>query len=167
MPIKPRMSKVKQYPRPHQMTHSWEFDLETASKQDTIYPLVMYDEGLGDPKSYNANPHHASFAEAAEPNCYPDSTIRNIFAEMTIGMTKGALETDKLHAINYSYMPMALAFKGDYTADDDSTSLEIQDILNLEFETTDRQGFPLWSATKLTERITGSGTLAVNVPGLT
>ncbi len=167
MPIATRLMKKKWYARPHQMQLAWEFDLETADKQDTIVPVAMYDEGLGDPASYNAHPQHASFAEAAEPNCYPESTISDIFIELKVGFTKGAIETDKIQGLSYCFMPIHMAFENDYTANDDSTSLEIQDILNMQFETTDRQGYPLFSGTKLTERIAGWGTFAANVPGLT
>ncbi len=60
MAIKFIRSKVKMYPRPHDEGHSWTMGLE-GTPDSTIYPFLLYDEGLGAPSAYNANPEHASF----------------------------------------------------------------------------------------------------------
>lgn len=108
---KSRLIKQRIFPRPHDMRHAWMHGLETGvNNATTIYPIHFYDEGLGAPSGYNSNPQHASFAEASEANCYVDSDIQQVVAEFTLSLTKGALETDKLHAVNVSFMPIFYEF---------------------------------------------------------
>lgn len=163
-----RMSKIKIYPKPHNMKHKWIHSLEPATvKQYTIYPIIMYDEGLGSSRAYDANPLNTNFAESNAPNCFPESKVDNIFCELQVNLTKFALETDKLTNVRGCFMPIMMSFKEDYLAIDDKTSSEIQDILELEFETTDRQGFPLWNAVDMEAPHTSSDLLDALVPGLT
>ncbi len=162
-----RLMKSTWYPRPHNMKHSWSYNLESVAGDWTSYPIIMHDEGLGAPSTYESHPSHPSFVETAAPNCFPESTISNLFVELTLFMTKIALETDKLHMVNMAFMPIYLAFKEDYEAIDELSSVEIQDVLMYEKETTDRQGHPLWSVDKMTARFSGSNLLDALVPGLT
>jgi len=54
--------KEKWYSRPHDQFTAFNIGLEDA-QNSTIVPIAFYDEGLGSPGSYNANPKHASFSE--------------------------------------------------------------------------------------------------------
>lgn len=162
------LARSKWYSRPHDMQLAWAHNIEEASDLSTTeVPIVMYDEGLGNPASYNAHREHSSFAEYNGPNCYPDSKIFSISAKLRFYLSKTALETDKLKAVRVAYMVKSLAFEGDYTAKDELTALETEDILEVQHETTDRQGYPLWNGTKVTEKWAGSATLGTDVPGLT
>lgn len=165
MPAKVMFMKQKWFPRPHQDDRSWLMSLEGATS--TIYPIVMHDEGLGSPSDYEANPEHALFVSPSEPNCYPESRINVLLANLKFSLTKGAIETDKVVAVRVAFMPIFLSFKEDYLAIDELSTFEIQDVLKLQTESADRQGYPLWSGTKLTEAFAGAATLPANVPGLT
>ncbi len=166
MPVK--FQKVKNYPRPHQMEHSWMHGLETAvANEYTIYPIAMYDEGLGAPSAYEANPENSAFVEAAAPNCFINSRIDFIISEFIFSLTKAALETDGLHAVKCCFMPITMSFKEDYIAIDELSSLEVQDVLEMQTEATDRQGFPLYNDVKMVERVANSALLAATMPGLT
>ncbi len=163
-----KLMKTKWYPRPHNFDHSWYHGLETAvSNVTTIYPLVMQDEGLGAPSSYAAHPENAAFVEAAETNCYTDSKIDNILARIEFSLAKGAVATDKLNAIKIAYMPIFMSFLEDYTAIDDLSSSEIQDILELTTESTDKQGYPLYNDVKMVEKYANSALMPTKSPGLT
>lgn len=162
-----RLMKTKWFPQPHRTNYAFYLDVETAEKQATIIPLCSYDEGEGDPSARETNPLHASFALAGHPNCFPESEIQSIFSNLTFSLTKGALETDKIHALLVGFMPITMSFKEDYIAIDELSQIETQDVLELETESTDRQGFPLWNETKLTEKYAGSGTFDAKVNGLT
>ncbi len=162
------MSKVVEYARPHHMSHSYMHGLETGvANQETIYPIMLQDEGLGTPSAYEAHPENAAFVEAGEPNCFTDSRVDIVLAELRFSLTKALLETDKVHTVRVGYMPIFTAFKEDLTAIDDLTGLETQDVLELQSEDTDKQAFPLYNNVKMVESFAGSGTLAVNVDGLT
>ncbi len=142
--------------------------METAVvNQTTIYPICMYDEGLGAPSAYEAHPENAAFVEAAEPNCFPDSKVDVVLAQLQFSMTKGALVTDALDAIKVGYMPIMTSFINDYTAIDELSSTEVQDVLELQTEATDRQGFPLYNAVDMPDKFgTTVANLPTNVPGL-
>ncbi len=141
-----RLMKTVWFARPHSKSNVWGHGLETGVvNQTTIYPLIMYDEGLGTPSDYEANPEHASFIEAAEPNCYPESRIDNVFAKVRFSLTKAALETDKLHMVRGAFMMIHTAFKEDLEANDELSGLDISEILELDKEATDRQAYPLWN----------------------
>ncbi len=163
---------TKWYPKPHNMIHRWKHSLNetTANKDTVIYPISIYDEGMGAPGSYNAHPEHASFAESNSPNCYPDSEIHNIFTQMTIsGQTLlfgEGVSGNQIQAINYAYMPIYMTHE-DGLAIDELTSLEVQDILETERDATDRQTTPLWNGVKVDEIVANDSLLATDVFGLT
>ncbi len=166
MPGIVKMLKVKNYPRPHNLNHSWLKGMEDAGSA-TIYPIIMSDEGLGTPSAYEANPEHASFVEAAEPNCFPESRIDFIIAEIEFSYTKVAKATDGIIAFKLAFMPIFTTFLDDLTANDELSGLDISEILELTSEATDRQTFPLYTDAKVVEKFSNSALLAVNVPGLT
>ncbi len=163
-----RQMKTTWYARPHNFEHTWAHGLETAVVNNaTIYPLIMYDEGLGTPSDYEANPEHASFVEAAEPNCYPESRIDNVLMKLRFSLTKAALETDKLHMVKCAFMMIHTAFKEDLTANDELTGLDIGELLELDSEATDRQTYPLWNDVDMPDMYGSSAAnLPANVPSL-
>ncbi len=168
MPVKTMLMRTKWYPRPHNMSVDWGFGCETAAANvDTIIPITMYDEGLGSPSAYEANPEHASFVEAAEPNCYPESLINLVVCELRVTMTKALLETDKIHAIRFYTMPIFTSFD-DQQANDEISGLDVSEILELQRETTDRQAYPLYNAVDMLAGVVGTTTvMPTNLPGLT
>ncbi len=168
MVIKTRLMRTEWRPRPHDMQHAWNHGLETGVvNQTTIYPICMYDEGLGTPSAYESHPENAAFVAAAEPNCFVNSRVDKISCILSFALTKAAIETDKVKIVRVAFMPIFMAFKEDYIAIDELTSIETQDVLEMQTEAPDRQGFPLYNTVKLVEKFTGSAVLAANVPGLT
>ncbi len=160
--------KSRWFPRPHNWKIMWGKSIESAvDNHSTMVPIVMYDEGLGAVNSYNSNPEHASFAEAAEPNCYPDSHLQNIICTIDVKLTKGALETDKIHVFKWAFMPIHCAFESDIDAKDEKTGLTVGTILELEKETTDRTVVPLWTGADMTIPVAALGLEPTNVTGLT
>jgi hypothetical protein len=164
MPYK--LMRMKQFPRIHVLENRFQLSAEnTLSGQSaTIVPTLMYDEGLGSPSSVKTNPENGSFAEANEPNCYPDSRINFAKHNLEFALTKGCWNTDKIESLKVAVIPIALSFVENYTALNDNTSEEVEDILELQHETTDRQGYPLYNGTKLNGDFPDIGT---NMPGLT
>lgn len=160
--------KQEWFPRPHDGGNKFAFGLETGvANQSTIYPIAFHDEGLGAPSSYKANPENSGFAETSSPNCYPDSRINSMAINFDLAMTKSALETDKIHAIRYCWSVIKMSFKENYIAIDELSQDEVQDITEMQYETTDRQGYPLWNGVKMPSPTGGGNALDANVPGLT
>lgn len=141
-----KLVKTKIYPRPHQVNLAYAHGLETGvNNEATIIPIARYDEGLGSPSSYSANPQNASFAKYDGSNCYPESKVDSINVELNFALTKGALETDKLPAIRCAYMVIATSFLDDLEATDELTTSQVEDLLELQHNTTDRWTAPLFN----------------------
>jgi len=165
--VKSMLMREKWYPRPHHKEYSITTTLESAAVNDTcIFPIINYDEGLGSASAYEANPGHASFVEASQPNCFPDSFINQVGSTLSFNMTKGAIETDKLQAIRCGFMMINMSFLEDYTALDEISTLDISEVLELQTEATDRQGYPLWNTVDMVEKFTGSANVPTGTPGL-
>lgn len=165
MPAKKLMKQVW-YPRPHDQVTVFNNGLEDTQTA-TIVPIAHYDEGLGSPASFNAHPEHASFTETDSSNCYPDSRINLLTSRVEMSLTKPALETDKLHVVNVGFMPIMMSFKEDYIAVDELSSVEVQDVLELQTESTDRQGGALYNGTDTGAPYTNSSLVGADVPFLT
>lgn len=166
-----RLRKQRHFPRPHDMKYGWIATAEPSNLDEraTIIPITSYDEGLGAPSAYNANPEHASFAEYGGANCFPNSRIDNIKTTLEVGMTKGALTTDAMSAIKFATMPIYISSLNDLTANDEKSGLDISELIELQSETTDRQTFPLYTGDgdKIVEKFAGSFTAHADHEGLT
>lgn len=160
--------KNRIYPRPHQFKVSWEHNL-TNALDSTIVPICHYDEGQGSPSSYNANPEHASFAEYGWSNCYPESVIgkKGFRATLTVSLTKHALETDKIHACRVAYSIYKVSFLNDLTAKDEVSGLDIEAILELQHDTTNREVYPLYNGNDMAEPYLNAGNTHADQAGLT
>ncbi len=137
------------YPRPHNLEHAFDLSTVDTNQRATTYPLIHYDEGLGDPASYNSHPEHASFAEVSTTSVYPDSKISTMHVKIILALTKHCWNTDKIEEVLVRIIPIYFAFKEDYEAIDELSTNEVQDILEMQKETTDRQGYPIYNGTDL------------------
>ncbi len=160
------LMRTKWYPQPHKMANTWLYELDNAAIDSTIYPIIMQDEALGSPSILETNPTNASFAVSSAPNCYYGARVNNIYGNIKINLTSKAID-DNLPSVRFAVMVIALAFKNNYTVIDDLSSVETQDVLELQTEDTDKQGYPLWNGTDMLEAAAGSADLAATVPGLT
>lgn len=154
---------AQKFTRPH--FFEGRFMLETVASDDsmTYLPLLVSDQGLGDPADYNANRSHASFAEANEPNCYRESNVDKMYIELKIAMDKSLHVTDNQHAVNIERMLVSLG-PGDINIESEKTGETIGALLELQEETTnENQVHPIWNGNDLTI----GETLWANEPGLT
>lgn len=165
--IRQKLMRTTWYPRPHIIKNTWMQSAEVANQHTTQLPIIMQDEGKSPVSGYNANPEHSSFTQTSEPNVYPESRINRIFGSLRISLTKGALETDNLHALRVGVMVLKNSFMDDIDKADEQTGTTAGQVLELQKETTDNQVYPLWNGTKITEAWSGSATVDADVPGLT
>lgn len=151
------------YPRSHFMQTNWNYNI--ASGYSTHYPLIMYDEGLGAPTAFKAHPENAAHVDTESPNCYPQSRVNKISATFTFSLMPAVELTDGLHYATVGILPYFLAFKEDYTANDELSGIDIESILHLLRDATDRQGYPSWSAVDMPS--SDDSLLGASVPALT
>ncbi len=151
------MTKVPEYPRPHETVYNFAIPVESASlRTATICPILTYDEGLGVINSYKSNPQATGFAESASDHCYPTSRINRVFAELRVSMSKIMLETDKVHQIRFATATIHCAFE-DGDAEDEISTLDLGEILEIQKETTDRQTYPIYNAVDLADYKSNAG----------
>ncbi len=166
--VKSKLMKTRWFPRPHTNHVSWSFSgYPNVAIDTTIVPIVFQDEGLGSPVNYVSNPRNSLFAETPVANCYPESRVERIYCTARISLTKAFLQTDKLDSIRIAFMPISLAFKDDYDAGDDVSTHTVKSILSMQYETTDRQGYPLFNTQTMLDKYTASADLPAIQPGLT
>ncbi len=163
----PILRKKQWFPQPHRVSGSFAFEFDDSGLDATILPIAFYDEGLGAPSSIETHPENASFAIVNDQaNCFVNSSINVVFAQLRFSLTS-KFHDDNLTQLRFATMPIHMAFINDYTAIDELSSLEVQDILMMQTESTDRQGGPLFVATKdLPEKIATTGNLGANQPFL-
>jgi len=168
MPIKFIMEKQKSYPRPHSDRYGWSHTLEAATLDydSTIVPFVHYDEALGAPDGYQANPEHGSFAAYGGTNCYPDSRIENVEISIRIWLSKSCLVTDAIDTVRLAYMPITTTFE-DLDALDEKSSQTIGTLIEMQDEATDNQAGPLYNTVDMLETFTDHHNMAVQNPFLT
>ncbi len=139
-----------EHPLPHNFNYKLQLGVDDTTTYNATYmPLILNDEGLVNADTVIANPRHGSFAEAANPYNYHDSIIPRMTVALRAGLTKGAIETDKVRQLKFSWMPVYLSFLNRYEAEDSKTAVQIEDILELEHETVGKSGYPLWSGTDM------------------
>ncbi len=160
------MMKTTWWPQPHYDYVAMSFELDDATIDSTIVPLLRYDEGLGSPSAQETHPENAAFATRNSDGCFVNSRVNRMFTELQLSLTSH-FRDDNLMGVKIAFSVIKLAFKEDYIAIDELTSVEVQDVLEMQTESTDRQGFPLWANADMAEPSTNHGNLAADVPGLT
>ena len=167
MPSKRRLMRQEWYPKPHTFQNSIKFSIRSANYYATIYPLVQYNESLPAPSTIKTHPENTSFSTYGASLCHPDSEVDTFKSTMQISMTKEALHTDQLDMINVAFMPIHMAFLDDYEALDDLSGMQIEDILEMQHNTTNRNGYALYNGNQIEDKYSSSGDLHADEPGLT
>ncbi len=138
-----------EFPLPHNINYTGQFGLETTASNATYLPIILNDEALVNADAVNVNPEHGSFAEADHAYCHKNSIIPRINFTLRVQLTKAAVETDAVRAVRFSFMPVYTSFLNRLEAEDSKTAVQIEDILELEHETTGKSCYPLWGAVNL------------------
>ncbi len=162
-----QFTKVEMYGQPHDLRYACAFEFDDETLNSTILPIAFYDEGLGSPTALETHPENAAFAVVVnQANCFINSRINIVLAELRLSITSKFID-DNLPAIKIAFMPIHMAFIDDYTAIDELSTLEVQDVLEMQTESTDNQGGPLYvAATDLPETVAGNAVLNANTPFL-
>ncbi len=164
--VQKKLMKSTWYPQPHNIRGQCFFELDNATLDSTIVPFAFYDEGLGAPSANETNPRNSAFVLVADQaNCFVGSRINNIFAEFRFSLASPILDQN-IPSVRFATMPLYFAFQEDYTAIDELTSLETQDVLHMQTESTDRQGGPLYVAATDLPAVGVSANLGTNTPFL-
>ncbi len=182
------MAFKRNYPNVHQFETACTFKGNTTTvSQQTIMPILFNDDGRGDPDQLQVHPENTNFAVDATPNCFPDSTIGRMRIKIELKsrdniwnnkmldgtVTPNVLATaetisgEAKHAMRFKLLPIYTAFSEDLDALDIKSTETIKSTLELQYETTTRQTYPLWNGvdmkngTSFTATMPGIGATAI------
>ncbi len=165
--LKKKLMKTEWRPRPHDDKMSWAFELDDGAIDTTMIPIIRSDEGLGAPDTYNSHPENGAFATADEPNCFVKSRVDNVYASLQLSLSSKFYD-DNLSSIRCAFMVISSAFHDKLDAADEKSTDTVKSILELQYETTDRQAYPLYNGTDMAIKSGLSSDLPTNAQtGLT
>ncbi len=144
----PRGYYQQQYPLLHLIKYKFDLHAENETKNSMIIPLIRTSQTLADPPSVEVNPHHPSYAEESGATIHMGSIVPRMKLFFQVYMTKGAIETDKLRTLRFDWMPIYCAFLDDLEAEDENTATQIEDILELQHATDNKDVYPIGSTIK-------------------
>ncbi len=151
--IPPRGYRQTEFPLPHSMAWSFELAAEDETKNSTYMTLFRASEEAVDVENIEVNPSHANFAEDGGTMIHMGSIIPRVNVTFNAHIPKLGIETDKLRAIKFSWMPVYTAFLDSLEAEDSKTAIQVEDVLELLHDTTNKDVTPLFSTVNL---ITGN-----------
>ncbi len=145
----PKGYRNDEYPLPHNGGFSFGLSSENVARDSTIIRFFGMNEQFINPEAVHVNPGNALFAEEGGSAICRGSIIPRLNLTFHINMTKGAIETDKMRAIKVQFMPIYTAFLDSLDAIDEKTGEDIESIIEMQHDVTDKCAFPLYSGTKL------------------
>lgn len=160
-----RLVPTTQYPYPHELSCQFLLNIDDSDQNCTIINNLHHDEAVL-PSAIKTHPENLAFTETDAPNVSHDSKIFKVNTTIRVTLTKGAVNTDKVQAVRFAFMSIHGAFE-DFDAKDELTSATPGTILEITKESTDRQSYPIYNGTKLTEKFTNSALQDALMPGLT
>ncbi len=145
----PKGYRASEYPLPHDFDYKFSLGLGAGTKDSTIITLLRTSEVCNAPDTIEVNPKNANFAEETGPLIQNDSIIPKLSVRMECRMSEKAFHTDNIHYIKFHYMPLYCSFVDNYDAIDDKTGVKIEDIIEMQHDTTNKDGYPKFAGNKL------------------
>ncbi len=147
----PRGYRSAEYPLPHSTAFGFSLAGVNETKNTTIYSIFHASESAVNPETVEVNPSNAAFAEDAGACIHPGSIIPKVRLTFQAHLTDAAVETDKLRALKFYYMPIYTAFIDTLEAEDTriGATSEIQDIIGLSSNSASKRVLPLYSGTDM------------------
>lgn len=138
---------AEEYPLPHNFTVASGLFMENEAKNSTIIPILRASEACLTPESIVVNPRNSAFAEDTGATIHMGSIVPRISFKLMARMTKTAIETDGVRSMIFSWFPIYISFLDTLEAEDDKTAVQIEDILELQHDTGNKDTYPLYSGT--------------------
>ncbi len=137
------------YPLPQSFEYLFTLQAEGPTKDATILTFIRSSEVVTAPEAIEVNPSNTAFAEDVGPLIAMNSIVPKVTVNLKMSLTKAAIETDSLRTMTVKMMPIYSAFLDGVEAIDTKTNVQIEDILELQHETGNKDVYPLFSGTDL------------------
>ena len=160
------MVRLKEEHRPliHDKYLSFRFSTVDSGRQGTHFQVLRYDGAKTTPSSVYTHPEHASFAKTNSVGIHDGSHVESIRTELNFSLTKECVHTDKIEELYVYVIPWAGAFKEKWTPEDEVSTLDIMEILELQKDDTNYEIYGLYNGTKMQGNV---NTQNADEPGLT
>jgi len=145
----PKGYRQTEYPLPHSFGQKFVLEAEDETKNSTYVTLFRATESAVDVENIEVNPRHASFAQDGGTAIHMGSIVPKVNLTIHASMTKLAIETDKMRSIRFTWMPVYISFLNTLEAEDDKTGVQVEDILELVHDVTNKDTTPLFSTVNL------------------
>ncbi len=145
----PRGYNQFQYPLPHNFGYQCGLSAEGSTKDSTIFTLFRASEAAVDVENIEVNPRHANFSEDGGTVIHMGSIIPKIQFHLKMMLSKVAIETDSVRSLIVRWWPIYISFLDSLEAEDDKTATQVEDLLELQHSTDNKDTFPLYTGTKL------------------
>ncbi len=145
----PKGYRAAEYPLPHNSGFSFSLCAENEAANSTIVPLIRNTEACLGAGDVEVNPRNANFVEDAGVSCFTGSIVPRLNLSYKISLSKGAIETDKLRQLVMYTMPIYTAFLDSLDASDEKSGDDIETILELEHDVTNKDTQPIYTGTKM------------------
>ncbi len=130
---------------------------ESPAENCTIIPLFYHDEKAQlAPQDFETNPINAGFTEVTDAGAITNSIIPYLKLNITASLTKFAVETDKVRYASFMVQPIYTAFKQDLDATDQKTTETVASMLELQYDASTEEVFPIFHGTDLPENDGGN-----------
>lgn len=169
----PRGYNQMQYPLPHNFQMSFGLSMEDETRNTVIIPLIRNSELMVGIENVEVNPRHANFAEETGASCFTGSIVPRLTVQIAAWIPQliafgGTPGTDTATAVRFKIFPIYMAFEDMYDADNEKDLVDVQSVLELEHEVTDKTGQPLLSGVDVfSNGASGAGSIPLNTVGYT
>ncbi len=160
MPNPPRGYFDEEFPLPHNFEYNMRFNAESATKAATIMPIIRATEAFATPETIEVNPSNATFAEETGASVHMGSIVPKVNLVFQFHLTQAAIETDKIRAIRINYMPIYSSFLSTLEAEDARTAIQVEDILELEHQTDNKDTEPIYNGVDMAAGLHPMNTVA-------
>lgn len=152
---------------------SFGLSMEDVTRDSVYIPLIRNSELMAAPEAVEVNPRHANFAEETGASCFTGSIVPRLTFQLSAWIPQliafgGTPGTDTATHVNFKMLPIYMSFEDSYNADNEKDLVAVEDILELEHETTNKTGQPLLSGVDVfSNSATAAGSIPLNTVGYT
>ncbi len=138
----PRGYRAQEHPLPHSFGYG--FSLGVESQSATIMSFFRADETITAVEGIEVNPSNAAFAEETGPTIANGSIIPKLTVSIHMSLAAVFSALQPRANVIVKMMPIYTAFLDSLEAENTRDAVQIEDVLELVHDTTDKNVQPLW-----------------------
>ncbi len=146
----PKGYRSQEHPLPHDYNYRFDLDFLDATKDATMLTFFRTTEDANGAEDIVCNPSHASFVEDEGPCILNGSIVPKLELSMKMNLSQATLADNEFGSIQVNLLPIYIAFESTLVAQNvGPPESEIEDLLELQHNTTLKRTNPLFANVKL------------------